>query len=98
VLHWHGDTFDLPRGAVRLASTEAYENQAFSWGRRALALQFHAEVTAGGLDRWFVGNADEIGATPGVSVAQLRRDTARFAPALEQQGRRCFAAWLDAVG
>jgi len=97
VLHWHGDTFDLPRGAVRLASTEAYENQAFSWGRRALALQFHAEVTAGGLERWFVGNAGEIAATPGVSVAQLRRDTARFAPALEPQGRRCFAAWLEAI-
>ena len=97
VLHWHGDTFDLPRGAVRLASTGAYENQAFAWGRRGLGLQFHAEVTAGGLERWFVGNAGEIGATPGVSVAQLRRDTARFAPALERQGRHCFEAWLDAV-
>lgn len=97
VLHWHGDTFDLPRGAVRLASTEAYENQAFSWGRRALALQFHAEATAQGLERWFVGHACEIGATPEVSVAQLRRDTARFAPALEHQGRRCFETWLDAI-
>lgn len=97
VLHWHGDTFDLPRGAVRLASTEAYENQAFAWGRRGLALQFHAEATARGLERWFVGHACEIGATPEVSVAQLRRDTARFAPALDRQGRRCFEAWLDAV-
>src|SRR6202046_4577505 len=31
VLHWHGDSFDLPRGAVRLASSELYENQAFSY-------------------------------------------------------------------
>ena len=65
--------------------------------RRGLGLQFHAEVTAGGLEGWFVGNAGEIGATPGVSVAQLRRDTARFAPALERQGRRCLEAWLDDV-
>ncbi len=97
VLHWHGDTFDLPRGAVRLASTSAYENQAFAWGRRALALQFHAEATAGGLERWFIGHACEIGTTPGVTVAGLRRDTARFTPALERQGRRFFEAWLDEV-
>lgn len=97
VLHWHGDTFDLPGGAVRLASTSAYENQAFAWGRRALALQFHAEATAGGLERWFIGHACEIGATPGVTVAGLRRDTARFTPALERQGRRFFEAWLDEV-
>lgn len=98
VLHWHGDTFELPRGAARLASTEAYANQAFAWGRRALALQFHAEATARGLERWFIGHACELGATPGVTVAGLRRDTARWAPALEPQGRRCFEAWLAEVG
>ncbi len=97
VLHWHGDTFDLPRGAVRLASTAVYENQAFAWGRRTLALQFHAEATAEGLERWFIGHACEIGATPGVTVAGLRRDTARFSPALERQGQRFFEAWLDEV-
>lgn len=42
-LHWHGDTFDLPAGATRLASSQLYENQAFSVGEQILALQFHLE-------------------------------------------------------
>ncbi len=44
VLHWHGDTFDLPDGARLLASSEEYENQAFRFGRRAYGLQFHVEI------------------------------------------------------
>src|SRR5256885_9656206 len=41
--HSHGDTFDLPKGAVRLAKSAACENQAFQIGRRTIALQFHLE-------------------------------------------------------
>jgi GMP synthase (glutamine-hydrolysing) len=97
VLHWHGDTFDLPSGAARLASTSVYENQAFSRGRCALALQFHLEATTKGLERWFIGHASEIAATQGVTVTQLRQDSARYGPALERVGLQCFDLWLREV-
>jgi GMP synthase (glutamine-hydrolysing) len=98
VLHWHGDTFDLPEGAVRLASTAACANQAFSLGPAALALQFHAEAAGRSLEAWFVGHTGEIAATPGVSVPQMRADTGRCTPAMERAGAACFGEWLTAAG
>ncbi len=44
-LHWHGETFELPEGAVHLARSQVCRNQAFSWGDRVLALQYHPEAT-----------------------------------------------------
>jgi len=44
VVHWHGDTFEIPDGAVRLATGERYPNQAFRFGRLVYGLQFHVEV------------------------------------------------------
>ncbi len=43
--HWHGDTFSLPPGAVRIAASEGCENQGFVYGDRVIWLQFHLEVT-----------------------------------------------------
>lgn len=97
VLHWHGDTFDLPDGAQRLASTAVCPNQAFAWGNAALALQFHAEVTRAGLERWFIGHALEIHTTPGVSVNALREDKARYGNTLEIQGARLIEDWLQSI-
>jgi len=98
VLHWHGDTFDLPPGALHLAATPQTVNQAFAVGTHALGLQFHPEVTAEGLEFWYVGHAGEIGATPGLSVPGLRADGARHAAALAAAAQRCFSDWLDSVG
>jgi GMP synthase-like glutamine amidotransferase len=54
VFQWHGDTFDLPRGAVRLASSPLYSNQAFRYSDRVYALQFHIEVTPSIVRDWMV--------------------------------------------
>ncbi|MGB3513198.1 MAG: glutamine amidotransferase [Microcoleaceae cyanobacterium] len=97
VLHWHGDTFDLPDGAIHLASSAAYENQAFAWGKSALALQFHPEVTASGLEHWFIGHASEIASTPDVTVSQLRLDTMKYSQNLETQAKLFWQAWLTQV-
>jgi GMP synthase (glutamine-hydrolysing) len=96
-LHWHGDTFDLPANAVHLASTKQTRNQAFAIGRHGLALQFHLEATTKGLERWLVGHAGEISGTPGISVNQLRADSARHAPALAPQAVAVLEAWLDGL-
>lgn len=97
VLHWHGDTFDLPEGATLLASSDLYPHQAFSWGPHALALQFHIETTARGLERWFIGHAAQIAATPGLCVPTLRTATANHAVNAEAKGRQGLAAWLDQI-
>ncbi len=55
VFHWHGDTFDLPPGAVLLAGSARYRHQAFRFGRRVYGFQFHIEVTREMIMTWFEG-------------------------------------------
>ncbi|OLL29390.1 glutamine amidotransferase [Burkholderia sp. SRS-W-2-2016] len=96
MLHWHGDTFDLPTGATRLASTPDCENQAFAWGGHVLGLQCHPEIRTDRFEPWLIGNANEL-AGHGVDARTLRADTARHGPALETSARRMFGEWLDSV-
>jgi GMP synthase (glutamine-hydrolysing) len=60
VLHWHGDTFDLPNNATLLASSTIYPNQAFSVGNKILALQFHLEMIEESFEKWLIGHTCEI--------------------------------------
>ena len=55
VFQWHGDTFDIPEGAARLAGSEGFPNQAFRMGKCAYALQFHVEVTSEIVSGWAEG-------------------------------------------
>jgi GMP synthase (glutamine-hydrolysing) len=98
VLHWHGDTFDLPDGAVHLASTPVCRNQAFAIGAHTLGLQFHPEVSGDGLEPWLVGHAHEIAHTPGVSVKILRTTGQHQAEITLRQGREFFGRWLGSLG
>ncbi|WP_024509114.1 glutamine amidotransferase [Bradyrhizobium sp. ARR65] len=97
VLHWHGDTFDLPAAATRLASNANYENQAFAHGSHALALQFHLEAEPRQLEEWYVGHAVELAAAK-VSVTELRATTAKLANTLAVQADRVFTEWLRQIG
>ena len=94
VLHWHGDTFDLPSGACHLASSQIYPNQAFTWGASTLALQFHLEVTAIGLERWYIGHACEL-AHANLDPAQLRSESRIKAPRLSAAATPFWRDWLS---
>jgi GMP synthase (glutamine-hydrolysing) len=96
VFHWHGDTFDLPAGALHLAKTEAYPNQAFAIGDFALALQFHPEVIASDLESWYVGHACELHHA-GITVESLRAAACEHAPALAAAATQFWDLWLDHI-
>ena len=97
VLHWHGDTFDLPAGATRLAQNANYPNQAFARGRSALALQFHLEADGKVLENWCSGNAGDLAAVQ-MSPAALRTETMKITDAVRARGAKIFADWLRRIG
>ena len=98
MLHWHGDTFDLPPKATLLASTEQVAHQVFSWERFVLAFQCHPEVRHEDIESWLIGHASEIAAASGASVEQLRKDTLYYGPTLAACAKLAFTDWLASVG
>ncbi len=94
VLHWHGDTFDLPEGSTLLASTPLCTNQAFSRGPNVLGLQFHPEVVGARFEHWLLGHANELN-TAGINPVTLRRDAQLHAGDLEKAGAAMLASWLS---
>ena len=96
VLHWHGDTFDLPGGAVQLAETAITPNQAFSYGPKVLAMQFHVEPHARDIERWLIGHTSDLRAAD-INLTRLRSDTRTYGEGLERAGTKLFNDWLDKV-
>lgn len=70
VYHWHGDTFDLPSGALHLARSQVCEHQAFLWGGRVLGLQFHLESTPESVAAICAACAEELKEGPHIQSAE----------------------------
>ena len=98
MLQWHGDTFDLPEDAVRLAGSDAYPNQAFRWGPRAYGVQLHLEVTDDLARQWttvpeYAAYADRV-LGPG-SLPGLLADFGEHEGELRSHARAMFSRWCD---
>ena len=98
VLHWHGDTFDLPKDATLLASTDVCPNQAFSWKTVGLALQFHLEVRQNNIERWLIGHACELSGPSMPDLGSLRADTAKYGLHMYTCAITAFREWLASIG
>lgn len=96
VLHWHGDTFDLPAGAERLCSTPVTANQGFSLGPNVLALQFHMEALPSDMEAWAAISADYM-ASAGVRLEDVRADAALHGQRAADVGARVFGRWLKSL-
>jgi GMP synthase-like glutamine amidotransferase len=98
-LQWHADTYDLPEGAVRLAGSDAYPQQAFAV-HNAYAMQFHLEIDAALATTWGDVPAYAQSLEQLLGPGALPRLIAQVAEHQEQttgQARRMFAAWLEHV-
>jgi GMP synthase (glutamine-hydrolysing) len=94
VLHWHGDTYSLPLGAINLASSSLIEQQAFAVGSEILGLQFHLEAeTEEAFDRWLVGHAFEL-ASAAIDVPALRCEARERGPLLRELATLVLKDWL----
>lgn len=93
VLHWHGDTFELPTHAELLASSALYPNQAFRVGQKILALQFHPEVASDSLEKWLIGHTAELRQAQ-IDIRALRADNQRYALKLENAAGHVLAEYM----
>ncbi len=73
VFHWHGDTFDLPEGALRLVRSKNYENQAFQF-QSAVGLQFHLEVNEEMVNLWLDKTEEKLQNIPYINPEKIRLD------------------------
>lgn len=76
VFHWHGDTFDLPEGAVPLASSAACKNQGFIYNGRVVALQFHMETTVESMEALIENCGHELPGVDGASCSVQEKQRA----------------------
>lgn len=100
VFQWHGDTFDLPPGAVHLAFSPGCRQQAFRCGRAAWGLQFHVEVTAAIVDTWLTEaeNRRELAGLDYIDPRAIAAQTPQMMPAMQALGDRVLPRFVSLCG
>ncbi len=101
VFQWHGDTFDLPDGAVQLASSPTCAKQAFRYGRSVYALQFHLEVNERLIERWLtvpVHRAEIESLNGAVDPEAIRRETRERMARTTQLADETFRRFIELFG
>jgi GMP synthase (glutamine-hydrolysing) len=94
--HWHGDVFDLPRGAVALASSEQTPIQAFRHGEKAYGFLFHLEATGASVRAMAREFADEAKAA-GADAAAIVADADEHLDALAALADTVFSRWASPI-
>jgi GMP synthase-like glutamine amidotransferase len=95
VLEWHGDTFEIPGGAVKLAESKLCSNQAFRF-KNAYGLQFHLETTTGMLEEWTDVYAGELN-EEGIDAAVMLKETEKKGDIYRESSNQLFTNFLGLV-
>jgi GMP synthase (glutamine-hydrolysing) len=101
VFQWHGDTFDLPAGAIHLAASPLCVNQAFRYGEKVYGLQFHLEVDEAMILRWLKvrDNWHEISKLhSGIDPDHIHAATAQYIGRLHELSGQTFSEFLTLFG
>jgi GMP synthase (glutamine-hydrolysing) len=94
--HWHGDIFELPAGAVSLASSDKTPCQAFRAGEKAYGLQFHIEVTRDGVAAMADAFAKEL-VRENIAADRMIAQCADYIPQLEKISATVFSRWASPI-
>jgi GMP synthase (glutamine-hydrolysing) len=100
VFHWHGDTFELPIGAIHLAESKNCKNQAFRFGQSVYALQFHLETTSEMIKEWLAvpENQVEIKKALGRKVIEkIEKEADSYKESLFKTGVKFFTAFAHLI-
>lgn len=101
IFQWHGDTFDIPDGAVHLAKTKDCPHQAFRYGDKVYAFQFHPEVDEAMIYRWLKvpRHVEELAALRGlIDPEQIRAETPQHIDKMKQLSTQVFGAFIELIG
>ncbi|HEY7163959.1 MAG TPA: type 1 glutamine amidotransferase [Candidatus Binatia bacterium] len=94
VFQWYGGGFDLPAGAVRLASSTSYDNQAFRIGKNIYGLQFHLEVTPHIIEHWTRERSKDPTVVPYLSPTKILEGIQPYAPLIRFYADRFLSEFL----